>query len=121
MLHPHARWLKRERSVRHHALTLLMHSSMQDANWHYVSMETSIQHVCRYVPALAAIFGVTALSWAEWRAVLWLSAPVVLTDEVLKAVSRQLEQPGGLATVTWLPRSWGRYAVSLHSTEKQRH
>lgn len=38
-----------------------------------------------YVPWAAALFSVTALSWADWAAVLWLSAPVVLLDECLKA------------------------------------
>lgn len=51
---------------------------------------------CRHIPGLQLVFGVTALSWPEWRAVLLLSAPVVLLDEGLKFVSR-----GGLA-------SWGR-------------
>ena len=36
--------------------------------------------------------------WAEWKAVIWLSAPVVLLDEVLKWVSRNVlesrRQPG---------------------------
>ena len=84
----------------------------------------SVVDTCRYVPALAAIFGVTALSWAEWRAILLLSAPVILTDEVLKGVSRQLEQPGGMASLTagWVPRNLGRYAVFAPSpSDKQRH
>jgi Cation transporting ATPase, C-terminus len=37
-----------------------------------------------YVPWAAALFSVTALSGADWAAVLWLSAPVVLLDECLK-------------------------------------
>ncbi|KAH7623060.1 putative Calcium-transporting ATPase 3, endoplasmic reticulum-type [Nannochloris sp. 'desiccata'] len=41
-----------------------------------------------YVAPLATMFSVTALSWAEWKMVLWLSAPVILVDEVLKFVSR---------------------------------
>ncbi|KAK9866315.1 hypothetical protein WJX84_004041 [Apatococcus fuscideae] len=43
-----------------------------------------------YVPAFAAMFGVQALGWSEWKAVLWLSAPVVLLDEILKWVSRNV-------------------------------
>lgn len=37
-----------------------------------------------YVPWAATLFSVTALSWADWSAVLWLSAPVILLDECLK-------------------------------------
>lgn len=37
-----------------------------------------------YFPWAAALFSVTALSWADWAAVMWLSAPVVLLDECLK-------------------------------------
>lgn len=37
-----------------------------------------------YVPWAAALFSVTSLSWNDWRAILWLSAPVVLLDECLK-------------------------------------
>lgn len=59
--------------------------------------------VCRHIPGLQLVFGVTALSWPEWRAVLVLSAPVVLLDEALKFVSR-----GGLG-------AWGR-AVSWACT-----
>jgi Ca2+ transporting ATPase len=49
------------------------------------------------VPALASMFSVTALSGAEWAAVLWFSAPVILVDEALKVVSRRFfaDRPGG--------------------------
>ncbi|KAK9843380.1 hypothetical protein WJX84_006066, partial [Apatococcus fuscideae] len=43
-----------------------------------------------YIPAFATMFGVQALGWVEWKAVIWLSAPVVLLDEVLKWVSRNV-------------------------------
>ena len=42
-----------------------------------------------YIPPLALLFSVTALGGREWRAILLLSAPVVLLDEVLKFVSRR--------------------------------
>jgi Ca2+ transporting ATPase len=41
-----------------------------------------------YVPTFQSWFGITALNWNEWIAVLWMSAPVILVDEVLKALSR---------------------------------
>ncbi len=41
-----------------------------------------------YVPPLALLFSVTALGAAEWRAILWLSFPVILVDEALKYVTR---------------------------------
>ena len=43
-----------------------------------------------YVPFFRTLFQITPLNWAEWMAVLWISAPVVLIDEVLKVLSVQL-------------------------------
>ena len=41
-----------------------------------------------YVPPAATLFSVVPLSGAEWVAVLWLSFPVILVDEVLKYLTR---------------------------------
>lgn len=40
-----------------------------------------------YVPWLADLFVIAPLNWDEWMAVLALSAPVILIDEVLKLIS----------------------------------
>ena len=41
-----------------------------------------------YVPFFSKLFAITALTWTEWQGVLWISAPIILIDEVLKALSR---------------------------------
>ena len=41
-----------------------------------------------YTPILQGVFSIEALGWDEWMAVLWISAPVILIDEVLKAIER---------------------------------
>jgi Ca2+ transporting ATPase len=37
-----------------------------------------------YVPFFRTLFQITPLNWDEWMAVLWISAPVLVIDEVLK-------------------------------------
>jgi len=41
-----------------------------------------------YIPFFAEIFHVTPLNSEEWLHVLYLSLPVLLLDEILKAISR---------------------------------
>jgi P-type Ca2+ transporter type 2A len=47
-----------------------------------------------YVPTFQSWFGITDLNWDEWMAVLWISAPVILVDEVLKTLSRSRLRSG---------------------------
>jgi magnesium-transporting ATPase (P-type) len=54
-----------------------------------IGVSVALHLLILYVPPLAAMFSVVALSWAEWRMVLLLSAPVVLVDEVLKLATRR--------------------------------
>uniref|UniRef100_A0A1J3JF24 Calcium-transporting ATPase n=1 Tax=Noccaea caerulescens TaxID=107243 RepID=A0A1J3JF24_NOCCA len=50
---------------------------------------TMVLHVLiLYVHPLAVLFSVTPLSWGEWTAVLYLSFPVIIIDELLKFLSR---------------------------------
>jgi Ca2+ transporting ATPase len=40
---------------------------------------------------LAVMFSVTPLTFSEWKAVFWLSFPVILVDELLKFFSRRVK------------------------------
>lgn len=43
-----------------------------------------------YTPFLQSLFSINALDWSEWRAVLVISLPVIMIDEVLKYVERRI-------------------------------
>jgi P-type Ca2+ transporter type 2A len=43
-----------------------------------------------YTPFLQGLFSIEPLNWAEWKAVLYLSAPVIIIDEVLKIMERAI-------------------------------
>jgi len=45
-------------------------------------------HVCiLYIPFFTNLFAINPLNWVEWKAVLFISAPVILIDEALKFIS----------------------------------
>ncbi|KAH9171449.1 calcium-transporting ATPase [Lactarius sanguifluus] len=53
-----------------------------------ITLSMALHFVILYVPFFSAIFAIAPLDWIEWKAVLWLSAPVLLVDEALKLLSR---------------------------------
>ncbi|KAI5292669.1 putative PKS/NRPS-like protein biosynthetic cluster, partial [Ascosphaera acerosa] len=55
-----------------------------------IAMSVALHLAIVYVPVLRALFSIEALNLAEWKAVVLISAPVILIDEVLKAVERRL-------------------------------
>ncbi len=57
-----------------------------------IALSMALHAFILYVPPAAAMFSVTPLNASEWLAVLWLSFPVILVDEVLKYITRC--QPG---------------------------
>jgi len=57
-----------------------------------ITASMALHFVILEVPFMKTIFRVTRLNWAEWTAVLKLSVPVILIDEVLKLISRNLLQ-----------------------------
>lgn len=54
-----------------------------------IALSMGLHFMILYVPFFRGLFQITPLNWDEWRAVLWISAPVVLIDEVLKFVSNR--------------------------------
>lgn len=65
-------------------------------NWSLLTAITAsmlLHFLILYAPFMKAIFRVTPLNWTEWKAVLYFSIPVILLDEVLKLVTRNVMQP----------------------------
>ncbi|KAJ7470580.1 Ca-transporting ATPase [Mycena latifolia] len=58
-----------------------------------VALSMGLHFMILYVPFFTALFAITPLNWAEWKAVLYLSAPVILIDEVLKFISATFVNP----------------------------
>ncbi|NXD32181.1 ATC1 ATPase, partial [Spelaeornis formosus] len=58
-----------------------------------IALSMALHFMILYVPFFRTLFQITPLNWAEWKAVLWISAPVILIDEVLKWVSIWVVDP----------------------------
>ncbi|KAI0262859.1 hypothetical protein BC834DRAFT_971682 [Gloeopeniophorella convolvens] len=52
-----------------------------------IALSMALHFAILYIPFFTALFAIAPLTWAEWKAVIWLSAPVVVVDEILKLVS----------------------------------
>ncbi|RDL36830.1 Calcium-transporting ATPase [Venustampulla echinocandica] len=55
-----------------------------------ITLSMALHFALLYTPVLQTLFSILPLNWNEWYAVLLISAPVILIDEVLKFVERQL-------------------------------
>lgn len=55
-----------------------------------ITLSMCLHFVILYVPFFTTLFAITPLNWDEWMAVLAISFPVIIVDEILKAVSRIL-------------------------------
>jgi hypothetical protein len=53
-----------------------------------IALSMSLHFIILYVDILSTIFQITPLGWAEWMAVLKMSLPVILLDELLKFIAR---------------------------------
>ncbi|MCJ1477999.1 hypothetical protein MMC13_006674 [Lambiella insularis] len=58
-----------------------------------ISLSMVLHFALLYTPFLQGLFSIVALNWNEWRAVLLISIPVILIDEVLKYFERKLYLP----------------------------
>lgn len=55
-----------------------------------ITLSMALHFALLYTPFLQTLFSILPLNWNEWQAVLLISAPVILIDEGLKFVERQL-------------------------------
>ena len=53
-----------------------------------ISLSFALHFIILYVPLMNTVFQITPLNFEEWFTVLYMSIPVILLDEILKAVSR---------------------------------
>ncbi|EIW84968.1 Ca-transporting ATPase [Coniophora puteana RWD-64-598 SS2] len=58
-----------------------------------ITLSMALHFAILYIPFFTSLFAITPLNWDEWMAVLYLSAPVVVIDEVLKFISATYVDP----------------------------
>jgi len=58
-----------------------------------IGLSMALHFMILYVPFFTELFAITPLNWVEWKAVLLISAPVIIIDEVLKFVSTYIDPP----------------------------
>jgi P-type Ca2+ transporter type 2A len=55
-----------------------------------ITLSMVLHFAILYTPFLQGLFSTVPLNWAEWRAVLLMSAPVIFIDEALKFIERRI-------------------------------
>jgi len=58
-----------------------------------ITLSMALHIMILYVPFFTTLFAITPLNWAEWKAVLLISAPVLIIDEILKFISSSIVDP----------------------------
>ncbi|KAL1993057.1 hypothetical protein VTN49DRAFT_3814 [Thermomyces lanuginosus] len=55
-----------------------------------IMLSMALHFAILYVPFLRTLFAILPLTWSEWKAVLAISAPVIVIDELLKFIERRV-------------------------------
>ncbi|KAL1972387.1 hypothetical protein VTN31DRAFT_6801 [Thermomyces dupontii] len=55
-----------------------------------ITLSMALHFAILYVPFLRTLFSILPLTWSEWKAVLAISAPVIVIDELLKFIERRV-------------------------------
>ncbi|KAL1965633.1 hypothetical protein VTN77DRAFT_5310 [Rasamsonia byssochlamydoides] len=55
-----------------------------------IILSMTLHFAILYIPFLQSLFSILPLNWNEWKAVLAISSPVIVIDEVLKYIERRL-------------------------------
>ena len=59
-----------------------------------ITLSMVLHFALLYVPFLRSLFSIVPLNFNEWFAVLWISGPIILIDEVLKSAERSIFMAG---------------------------
>ncbi|KAL8950071.1 MAG: hypothetical protein Q9222_003874 [Ikaeria aurantiellina] len=93
-----------------------------------ISLSMALHFALLYTPFLRGLFSIVALNWNEWKAVLWISIPVIFIDEILKFSERRLYLPkplellphGGFVTSCFLSATALHFSTT-HAALNQPH
>jgi len=58
-----------------------------------ITLSMALHFGILYIPFFTSMFAIAPLNWVEWKAVLYISAPVLLIDEVLKFLTVTVIEP----------------------------
>ena len=53
-----------------------------------IALSMGLHFMILYVPVLSSLFSIVPLNGEEWLAVILISLPIILIDEIMKLVSR---------------------------------
>ncbi|KAJ2818955.1 hypothetical protein FBU31_005696 [Coemansia sp. 'formosensis'] len=72
-----------------------------------IALSFTLHFAILYIPVFNSVFNVAPLGLAEWKAIVYISAPIIVIDEVLKWVARTFVDPPSV-----LARGGGGSAVA---------